>query len=437
MEKYFDRKNMGYNKLCTGLLICLPIINQYRLLPISFLQVYELFIVLLVFIRTNQKIKVNQWIVFYAVFIIVYTPYITFWLDLMKTKTLLFKIVGFGLVMISFYLVLPEIFDYDYGLKLYKKITILCSIFVIIQFVLYYISGIGISFLLPNMRYGKNVGEITNTIIQAQISTGRFSSFFLEPAHQAQFSLPCLALLLFPIRSEKRVGRENYVVPLLISFGICLTTSLLGIMGVLLIWGFFYWKNFKRKLSPQKLMILIISIIGGIMLFSQPIIQEQFIKKINSLNHLANHDTSLFLRTMVGWFCFKDMNIFYKLFGCGYGNMKLFMKKTQIGIEYYNNEAIIGYMSGMSELFCSFGIIGVYLYFRMYWKKIRKCNDFGLTALVLCWIFIMFTSSAFENLTALFPMIFILSRTKQDKLIAINTNLNKYVTYEKTLEECE
>ena len=122
------------------------------------------------------------------------------------------------LVWINFYILAYQVWDFKRCFELYKKICLFCSVAVTVQFVCGSM-GHGFCLMPPGL---KTTGDFETTDLYAiqQIATNRFSSFFLEPAHQAQYCMPCVAILLF---SEK--DKHYLRIALVISIGIVATTS--------------------------------------------------------------------------------------------------------------------------------------------------------------------------------------------------------------------
>ena len=206
-KKYALKKS----NLCTIFLVLMPILGQYRIISFSPNMAFGIFVVFYILISNNFHINISNKIIIYIFYVICLTAIMSKKISYGSVNTLVNRMIGFIITIFAFYICLPEVLNFRLGLKFYTVIVLVSSIFVIIQFILFYVSGIAITFLIPNVKYGEAVDAVTNVIIEHQILNGRFSSFFLEPAHQAEFSLPCLALNLFP--TNYYVKKKSYIIP--------------------------------------------------------------------------------------------------------------------------------------------------------------------------------------------------------------------------------
>jgi len=399
-----------YRNVCSVFLILMPIIGQYRIIPVSPSLMFCMLIFLLYIFR-YKKIAIENVCIPYIVYVIVMTGFLSLSFDLLPVNTLVSKYIGFLLVFIAFYCMMPKLIEFDYTLNIYQRVAVFVCVLTIFQYIMHYLMGIRMTFLIPNIMYGNTENMNTSRIIAAQISSGRYSSVFLEPAHLVEFCLPALGWVLFPVEKKYDLSRREYIKAIIISLGMVMTTSMLGIAGVASLWMIFFVSKHRKTITARRLVIVFAVVIAGIFFSTQPIIQEQIHKKLRSAQHLANTGTSLYMRVIAGWACFKDMPIYNKIVGCGYGNAALYILGTGIGLSYYRYTAgFEGYMSGLSNIFFDLGIIGAVLYFRMLYKKIGKIKRPGNVVQVFCILLILGTSASFEQLSSLLSMIILFSR---------------------------
>lgn len=368
--------------------------------------------VLFLLMTYKKKILVSGRAFLYALyvvfFLVLYAMLGNVSLSLIASRTTYFL-----LIFINFYVLAYQIWDYERCFKLYKKICLFVSALIIIQFVLGHL-GIGIS-LIPAGVTTNTAGQISSNVYRTnQLLDGRFSTFFLEPAHQAQYCMPCLALVLF---SGLNTDKRTIIPAIILTAGLLTTTSMQGILGAGVIWAIYLVVMIKEeriKRTVGRLLLLVpLIVISVYFLGTQPVLREQFQKKIMSFNGgNIYRGTSLYVRMIYGWDCYKEMGILQKIFGYGYSNSGTYLLSSGIGLRYTSRE-LIGYMSGMSKMFCELGIVGVLLNFRvMVFPLLRKPKahrDLKLIGLIASITVIMLTSAAFDSISSLLPITFALS----------------------------
>lgn len=392
-------------------LLVLPIINQYRILPVTFIYIYCLFFILCVLLFVPKYIiQVKLKHLIYFGYVLIQSIILIALVSKAQLSYLGIRLLYFSLVFIVFYWLSKDVLDYSRFKEAYIRISVFVSIAVLIQVALSLV-GIKIALILPNLMANTGEPVHTNFFVEVQKINRRYSSFFLEPAHQAQFVMPAIVLLLFSKGKEK----NRILFSVLITIGIISTTSLQGILGVGIIWFVFFLMLLKMKTLKSWLVFLGLIIIGSAVIICalrQPVIQEQIIKKVSSFN---NGDivqgTSMYRRIIYGWDCYRDFDWVHKIFGCGYDNSGLYLRETGIGLKYVNYEET-GYMSGISKMFCELGLIGALMNLSFVVVPALAVRSRLTKVMLLCWLIIMFTSSNFDQLMALVPMYIILSEKR-------------------------
>lgn len=158
--------------------------------------------------------------------------------------------------------------------KVARGIAILASICLILQYITFYIFGFHIQ-LVPT---GLLISSAEQWILGAQTGlagvTGvirsfyRPSAFFLEPSHLYLYLFPHLLILLF----EKGFNREAFIKSIIITIGLILSTSGMGVMFAVGAWvlfivlrdeqtGDFSIKNIFRKRNLIVLGIFLVAFI--------------------------------------------------------------------------------------------------------------------------------------------------------------------------------
>jgi hypothetical protein len=194
----------------------------------------------------------------------------------------------------------------------------------------------------------------------------RPSALFLEPAHFASYCSIGLAVAL--IRNEKIVN----VYSVLISIGILLTTSSIGILTVFFLWGYTILTK-GRGISVERILriifgIIVIALVVFVVVSSSNII-SQALSRLNSSTG-GTAVTGRFYSLPL----FQNLPTISKFFGVGFKNIPF-----RFGYQTY--------MTGIVNLLYCEGYLGtalfVLLYAAMMVKSKNDDNDLSLMILVL------------------------------------------------------
>lgn len=163
--------------------------------------------------------------------------------------------------------------------------SIACGL-IILQYVCYYILGFHLQ-LVPTALLSEDAEQwvkLAQTgIISVTGKTMRFyrpSAFFLEPSH---FALYCFAPLVLVVLSSK-MSRKYLPTAILLSLGILLSTSGMGIALVVGTWGIYFLnklmgtgtlkERMKKLLTPRNLLVIGVALICMIVLyFAVPLVK--------------------------------------------------------------------------------------------------------------------------------------------------------------------
>lgn len=266
----------------------------------------------------------------------------------------IFRIVNHGtqveelLSMLFVMLLSVVLLSNGIALQTYKKtvifISMLCSVAVIIQFITYYLSGIHIAFLRAEMLRDNLVASYSKQL-STGISTGMYrpSGFLAEPAALSIFALPGLIMLLF---ENQQVSRKSWRRVIVISAGIVLSTS--G-MGMALVAGLIVLYVLRRSYKSGRLnrkwtfRLLGIVILGCIAAVAIPQIRNAIIRIFSGFGD--NQYSAI--RGRMG--------------GGSYYVSLLSGRELLLGSES-GIENMTMYLSGIFYIICSEGIVGLILY---------------------------------------------------------------------------
>lgn len=293
----------------------------------------------------------------------------------------------------SFYWLKREITE-----KWIVKISILATLYLLMQYISYFWSGYILKSFIPYIPiYSSSVyGEFTYNVKNFY----RPASFFIEPSHIVQYTFVGLIFVLF---NNHGVYKKIFL-SLLISTSLLLSTSLQGIVIMIIIWGVWWLRLYKNVKTRSKFVVLtvipIIIFVISISLFRLPIIQ-------NTLSRLKDSDnlftSNAFIARFQGYSFFENLPNLFKWIGMGYGNIP--------------SRSI--FMSSLSfYLYCG-GLISILFICVLFLHLFNKSEDVSTKVIILTCIILM--TSAEWIYVYLFVFYFSLmtyeSHTKKNLLI--------------------
>lgn len=376
--------------LITLLIVILPIISIYAsgIPGFSFGDVC-LAVVTFLLIITNVKkgyidIKKNNpirslWILIFSIIIITM-------IDIIIVNDLNITDVLIRVIRRVFYysiaiLFSSRYFQYDKGAKLIVKVGIFASLYLFLQYLLYYSIGYILNGFIPIFPiYHENYSSIDYSTIYAMMY--RPTSILLEPAHAARYICVPLIISLFDERID--IKKRN-LISIMLSVAIVMTTSGSGIMCVVITWAIYIlkllFKTVKNgKLKKSYFIFLLILPIIMLLIIKSSIFQSAFYRIVNS--DLSNINTAggARFRGFVSYFSLPTLN---KILGMGYGNI--------------TNSDLSAWFSGASYLLYGCGIIGFIVCIIMFLKINKKLNNITGKVLLLIWFILFFVDDSFMS----------------------------------------
>lgn len=404
-------------RLYTCFFLILPIICSYDFLPIDMMYVLGVVCIGACYnwIKSGNKLTISLAMLIYIFYIVLSSVFPAEQIATIGVSRRLVGVARFIMLFFCFFMGYKYL-KQELLYKIYSWICVIVSVLIIIQYVASFL-GHPFPLIIPNVMINGTLNS--NVYISNQISTGRFSTFFLEPAHQSQYVLPCLALNIFlPYKNGEKL---NFGRVILMSIGIMATTSMQGILGTLIIWMLYFIillgsKNPKRLVQVIGLIIIFVPIL--MYAYNQPIIQEQIHKKISSFSSDGLiQGTSSYLRLKVGWDCYSELNAVHKIFGTGYMYTKQFLKASGISRLYYSSEELVGYMNGLSKMMFDVGIVGTLLFFLSIINEIKGKIDVVMIGLLVSVGILLLTCDCYEQITLYMPIAIVLNRAYVDKTL--------------------
>ena len=384
-------------------LVLLPILDQYKIFGITFemiFGIFGLFIILLKHVVLKDK---NQYknkvllLIGYTILVLVFQC-----LRLQADPVQIILRIGlYVLLTIGICFIVTDVCCFDEFKRIYGKIVLLLSLIVIAQFLIYTLRGRATMMLVPGVEL--NYSSFSSTDYSAEtlsrLSYGwlyRPCSLFLEPAYHAQYVIPWLFLELLSIDTNDKKSIRNC---LIVSIGLLLTASSLGVLGCAIAWimAFIRWSSkLNRSAFVRNLFFLIVIIALAIVFLRIPSVQFYFRMKMDEITADNWGSNSFTMRMIRGFACFAEFGFVDKIFGCGYGNILQYITKQSISTIYDGRMGDLSYMNGAATLLCGYGALGTIYYIYVFFvrKYIKTAAYFGL----ICGLaLIMLTSAVFNT----------------------------------------
>lgn len=417
--------NISKRRWYTLFVILLPLLNQYTILSMNFMDVFNIFVLLSYLLATKGRIKTGNGYIPYILYSLVLMCISMLGLSVYSPVLMLKNVVSFTIFAFNLFFVGPDFFDLDYGFKCYTNIILISCVVAVFQTLLNIVFSKRLILVIPwlTLNYGNGMSGSTFISTVTSYYSYRASAFFLEPAYFAEFCLPFLFLALF--NSDVRLSTKNIARCLFVTISVCLTTSMLGIVGCVIAWSIYLaqmlWTSKRRKL-----IILIPIVIGaGLYIYNLESVQAQIVSKMYSAQNLTM-GTSLSLRLTRGWYCFDQLSSTHKMLGVGYGCVSPFFTQHNITTIIDKEGIVNSYMNGISLMLCSLGIIGTLLYLLPLIKMFFQNKKVFM--LLICWGILMFTSQVFDTASYFVLMIFIIviSRERREDGMIVDYSVNKF-----------
>lgn len=293
--------------------------------------------------------------------------------------------IPFNIIFYSalFCILLPNL-DMGYVIKYYRVLVIIAVAFFFFQEFAFYTIGARPTFYLPLEMYYEGMDMSSFSEIRETMS--RSSSFFLEPAHFAQYILPYYCVVVYNTLKNKKCSWEF----LILTAVLFLLQSGCGYVGMLAI---FVSVLFIKGLVAYKVKIaMIAALVSGFFVvvyffINNPIIVELIsrLDEVTSLEVDAFGHQSGFLRIWRGYFIYGVLGPVYKLFGVGIGSLDYVANLLYIPGSRYEGS----FMNGIQTLLVTGGIIGTSLFFRFIFKMYKSSSYEGRLILI-CMVSIFF-----------------------------------------------
>ena len=396
----------NYTKLYTFLLVVAPILNQYKIPGLNFIELIAIYGLAIIILK-RPKIPKDRFLVYLFVGLIT-TIFSTFILSMriinfdFKFSLFVLRIIKYICVAFGIGIASKYYFNYSYAKKVYTFFVAFVSVGLFFQLIIHYLTGNNVFLIIPGLILNYNDGINSSELIKlstSKIIQGYYfrpSSIFLEPAYYSLYILPWISCYL----NDANIKFKRIVYALIVTIGCVLTTSSLGILGCVIIWLCFFVLYIKKKqFNTNSLLLLFLLIfvccLCIVFLLRTEGISTSIAIKIGSL-HSLNSASSTSVRLLRGWMFYDKLDFISKIIGLGYGNLSLFYHATGMNLIYDLNLTETSYMCGFATIINSFGMVGIFLYFRWLFNILKKSSTTTrMLSVVLC--IILFTSDCYDS----------------------------------------
>lgn len=379
-------------KVYTFIIIFFPILSIYRS-PIAAIDLGTFLMCIVgVTVMLNKAcvIELQRRLLPLILYVVAITSISVFSVSLYSSSAIiLMRMLRFVILLGIFSFCSKEYFDFDYGVHLLQKLTIVASIYLIIQFLVYAASG----YILPNFIPGltKAQGLVQSNVLSEYANFYRPTSFFLEPSSFVYFATLMLICSLF-LQEYTEIRNKN-ITAILVTVAIILSTSGQGFIVLVVAWGCWFLKLLIQKQFNRPKILKTIGVFI-IMLITVPIIMRSEVIS-NTLGRIFVEDSnkmSAIDARSGGYDMFNNLSLFRKIVGMGFGNLPDNM-----------------YFSSIADILFTLGIIGLIIVLVIYLKLFISGKMFQKMLCIVS-IVLMFGGGLFTATYLLFYLSFITYR---------------------------
>lgn len=384
-------------KIFTWVIVLYPLISVYSTGIPSLSIADAVLIVLSIALLFNGKYRIKipiiskSFALFLAYILLTFIIQIICW-DVSFFSTLRYSL--FLVVVICF----QDYFDFEQGIKLLGIITIVVSVYVILQYMSVHMIGRTLPWRIPGLPIMDN-----NFILKEQTSYYlafyRPTGVFCEPTHYSQYCLIYPCYLLF---AEENINRKKWISIVIIVCGIICSGSSAGLFMLAGIFCFYYVKYIcKGKINVQLIVLTIMIVFAGVYVVKSPELYKIVSKLIpednsnisvsvgyrfNSIANIFNGNRS-FVEIMFGSGRGSQSEyftaIFYILYAHGFVGLILFVNifmqvRMHCGTSFQKVTLwIVLLMAIGSEMVVNFGIMTYFIFILTYQAKENNIGRIG------------------------------------------------------------
>lgn len=306
-------------KIFTILIVIFPIIAVYRS-PIPGVDMATclmlLFSFLFLIFHRDAVVDIKNPFLFFLIYLVIFS--IASYLIQGSSDAIVFLRMGKFVFLILFAVIIARgSFDQKLGIRVLTIITAAATVYIIVQAIAYYTGGI----LLPAGFLSVVTDETYGGLDYMQIARSfyRPSSFFIEPAYFAQYTLLGLCVNLFGYGQRK----YRYVLALFFTAGIVLSGSGQGVLAAAFLWGLAFMQRLVFTNFTIKKLFLTIVICVACVVFIPMLLKTSFVSM--TLARIFGDNAAMggnaLLSRLEGYRYFSTLPAVLQIIGTGYGNV--------------------------------------------------------------------------------------------------------------------
>lgn len=381
------------SKIFTVFIMLFPLLSIYAS-PISILSYGELILAIVVvcmfihILKNDTNIKYTPFY-YYLLYALISTIILSLLLKLLKSGFSVNDMLQ-RVLRDSFYFAIivvfgPIFFDFQFGKKLLKGISILLCLYMIIQVTVFMLLKVYIPGIIPWAKTTISGGAYGAEVIEhfakdAQIDGyARGVGFFSEPAVSAQF---LTVALLFELFSKSKRKRWSLIV--LYTVGMLVTVSVNAYVALAVCFIIFILYSNRKNSKRLFISMILCAILAVAALSIAESISLTVWERITELFSGNMYYGSSSVRVFRGPAFYMNMPLFYRLFGSGFGNFVEFKNAYDISTVY---EVADEYLNTNAYILISSGLIGFILYVVMLYKHIKHRVAFSKAMLLLVLVY--------------------------------------------------
>lgn len=249
---------LDVNKLFSLFIISFPFVSLYSFMGSSSVSVAHVLYALVCVALITKTFKTGKiylskqltWLALFCIAIIVNTMYIIFLPQATEAvpRNMIHIIYILSVILFAHFL------DWPFLFKMFRFICLFSSLFIILQVLVVFLFNIYIPGVIPGVDLTRL--DLNNFFNQASIdgTVARARSIFGEGAEYAQYNILYLAFII--LNKQKKYFKDKVI----ISVGILLSASNLGILGLVILWGWYLFKERQIRLIIEIIAAIIIGI---------------------------------------------------------------------------------------------------------------------------------------------------------------------------------
>ncbi|HJI30331.1 MAG TPA: hypothetical protein OIL76_09875 [Veillonellaceae bacterium] len=419
MENDIGYSTSRWQKIISFLFVIFPILDIYSIgikgIGVgSIILCFAIVGISIRFLSTKHSFRWNLYYVFFLYGLCISLITLMIHSEFSATAVII-RLTYFIFYTLLIFLPSDNDFNAYFAAQVYLRIGMLVGGFLVLQYILFLGVGYNLFGLIPGVPLNYTIEDYSKWVDSYNSMYSvmfRPASLFTEPASLAQYLSPLLILVLFTKIGEcKKLLKAFFITVVMI-----LSTSTNGLILAAFTWmTYLTYKNIERLRSWKLPIIFVLSFIVAItsimlILFTDNPVSDYAAYKFRGLAEM-DVSSSSYLRIMRGFDIYGQLNIFEKIFGIGMGTYKSYYDSGALTVFDGETE----YMSSLSYLFVSVGIIGVLLYISsLLYNVYRK----GITACVLASSIILsfISSSLFNTPVYVLSYLFLLHMNRKSKI---------------------